>query len=83
MKYYIGLLLLAVVFCISSFTKKNNFTVQQPYSDTVHFPGETHFANVRQLTFGGDNDEAYLSKEGKYLIFQKTDPKNGIMCEQI
>jgi TolB protein len=52
-------------------------------SDTIHFPGETHFANVRQLTFGGDNAEAYLSKDGKYLVFQKTDTKNGIMCDQI
>lgn len=38
---------------------------------------------MRQLTFGGDNAEAYFSKGGKYLIFQKTDPKNGIMCDQI
>ena len=38
---------------------------------------------MRQLTFGGDNAEAYFSKGGKYLIFKKTDPKKGIMCEQI
>jgi len=25
------------------------------------FEGETHLANVRQLTFGGDNAEAYFS----------------------
>lgn len=52
-------------------------------ADTTHFAGETHFTNVRQLTFGGDNAEAYLSADGKYLIFQKTDPKQGIMCDQI
>ena len=74
---------MAVIFIFGSFTGINNFTTQHPLSDTVHFPGETHFKNVRQLTFGGDNAEAYLSKDGKYLVFQKADTKNGIMCDQI
>lgn len=52
-------------------------------NDTVHFEGETHFKNIRQLTFGGDNAEAYFSFDGKYIIYQRTDPKNGIMCDQI
>lgn len=52
-------------------------------NDTIHFPGETHFANIRQLTFGGDNAEAYFSFDGKYLTFQRTNPKEGIMCDQI
>ena len=52
-------------------------------TDTVLFPGETHFTNVRQLTFGGDNAEAYFSFDGKYLIFQKTNTKEGIQCDQI
>ena len=51
--------------------------------DTIHFPGEGHFANVQQLTFGGDNAEAYFSADGQYLIFQKTNPKEGILCDQI
>ncbi len=51
--------------------------------DTIQFDGEKHFANVRQLTFGGDNAEAYFSFDGKYLIFQKTNPKEGIQCDQI
>ena len=51
--------------------------------DTIHFPGELNFANVRQLTFGGDNAEAYFSYDGKYLIFQKSNPKEGIACDQI
>lgn len=52
-------------------------------ADTVQYPAETHFKNVRQLTFGGDNAEAYFSYDGKYLIYQRTDPDNGIMCDQI
>jgi TolB protein len=52
-------------------------------SDTIHFPQERHFANVRQLTFGGDNAEAYFSFDDQYLIYQRTDVKNGIPCDQI
>lgn len=51
--------------------------------DSVQFAGETHFKNVRQLTFGGDNAEAYWSADGKQIIFQKTYPKEGILCDQI
>jgi len=35
----------------------------------VHFPGETYFVNIQQLTFGGDNAEAYFSFDGKYLVY--------------
>jgi TolB protein len=34
------------------------------------FPGEKHLANIRQLTFGGQNAEAYFSADDKYLSFQ-------------
>jgi Tol biopolymer transport system component len=52
-------------------------------SDTVHYPEEQHFKNVQQLSFGGDNAEAYFSFDGKWLIFQKTNPAEGIKCDQI
>lgn len=52
-------------------------------ADTIHFENEDHFANVRQLTFGGDNAEAYFSYDGKYLVFQKTHAAEGIACDQI
>ena len=51
--------------------------------DTVQFEGETHFKNVQQLTFGGDNAEAYWSFDSKRIVFQKTNPKEGIVCDQI
>jgi Tol biopolymer transport system component len=44
-------------------------------------PGEKHLHNVRQLTFGGQNAEAYFSADGKQLIFQSTRP--GVGCDQI
>ncbi len=52
-------------------------------NDSIHFAGETHFKNVRQLTFGGDNAEAYFSADGQYLVYQKTYVKEGILCDQI
>ncbi len=52
-------------------------------ADTLHYPDEKHFKNIRQLTFGGDNAEAYWSYNGKYLVFQRTNVKEGVMCDQI
>jgi Tol biopolymer transport system component len=34
--------------------------------------GETYFKNIRQLTFEGQNAEAYWSPDGSQLIFQRT-----------
>jgi len=44
-------------------------------------PREVHLANVRQLTFGGQNAEAYFSFDGTQLVFQAT-PRDG-QCDQI
>lgn len=52
-------------------------------ADTLRYPEELHLKNVQQLTFGGDNAEAYWSFDGKYLVFQRTNPKEGINCDQI
>src|SRR5512134_1355411 len=34
------------------------------------FPGEDHLADLRQLTFGGENAEAYWSFDGTKLVLQ-------------
>lgn len=55
-----------------------------PYEGTLSpltYPGERHLANVRQLTFGGENAEAYWSADGRELIFQSTRPPYD--CDQI
>ena len=44
-------------------------------------PRETHLRNLRQLTFGGQNAEAYFSFDGRRLVFQAT-PLDGD-CDQI
>jgi Tol biopolymer transport system component len=44
-------------------------------------PGETCLRNVRQLTFGGQNAEAYWSGDGRRLILQST--RGAHRCDQI
>ena len=42
--------------------------------------GEAHLRNIRQLTFGGQNAEAYFSRSGRQLIFQRQEADSG--CDQ-
>jgi len=44
-------------------------------------PREVRLQNVRQLTFEGENAEAYFSFDGTRLIFQRTPAEGG--CDQI
>src|SRR5829696_10399952 len=66
------LLLVAVLFCISPANTQDNQLV---------LPAEKHLRNLKQLTFGGENAEAYFSADGKQLIFQST--RDGHGCDQI
>lgn len=43
--------------------------------------GETRLTNLRQLTFGGENAEAYFSHDGSELIFQST--RDELQCDAI
>jgi Tol biopolymer transport system component len=52
-------------------------------NDTLKYDQEIHLKNLRQLTFGGDNAEAYWSFSGNKLIFQRSHPEEGIACDQI
>ncbi len=49
----------------------------------IHYPEEKHLKNIRQLTFGGDNAEAYFSSDGKKITFQAHNPKWNVSCDQI
>lgn len=49
--------------------------------DTASTPVERHLRNIRQLTFGGTNAEAYFSFDGKKLVFQST--RSPYSCDQI
>jgi len=47
------------------------------------FGQEKHLSNLNQLTFGGDNAEAYFSPDGLSLSFQSNNKKWGLECDQI
>jgi TolB protein len=42
--------------------------------------GESRIANIRQLTNGGENAEAYFSADGQWITFQST--RDGRTCDQ-
>src|SRR5689334_1033338 len=79
MKLY--LMICGILFFFSSNANEINST--WILSDTILYPEETHFRNLQQLTFGADNAEAYWSYDGKYIVFQRTAPKDGVPCDQI
>src|ERR1700752_1908988 len=49
--------------------------------DSLRYPEEHHLKNMKQLTFGADNAEAYWSFSGDRLIFQTNRPP--YKCDQI
>ena len=50
-------------------------------NEPLNIPGEIHFKEIRQLTFSGENAEAYFSSDGRKLIFQAHDGEK--LCDQI
>jgi TolB protein len=53
----------------------------QTASADMATPQEKHLRNAHQLTFGGQNAEAYFSTDGKKLIFQSS--HGDVKCDQI
>ena len=84
MRIFAGIFLVFVL--VTAFTRNAPAprTSDSSFSkDTLSYPEETHLQNIQQLTFGGDNAEAYFSFDGKWLIFQRTQAKDGINCDQM
>ena len=52
--------------------------------DVLRYEGEEHIRNIKQLTFGGNNEEAYWSSNDEALVFQSDwDRINDQGCDQI
>src|SRR5438552_7036760 len=80
MKNLIKTLVIAVVVTASLLMIKPRALMTTQTSDLA-LPQEKHLRNVKQLTFGGENAEAYFSADGKKLIFQST--RDSHECDQI
>ncbi|CAN0585132.1 unnamed protein product, partial [Ectocarpus sp. 12 AP-2014] len=52
-------------------------------SDTLIYPEEKYFKSIRQITFGGDNAEAYWSWDDKQMVFQSNNEAWGMECDQM
>ena len=83
MKKLLAVLMATVIFFCSFAPVKKMVPDFAQKMDTVQYPEETRFRNLQQLTFGGDNAEAYWSYDGKSIVFQRTSVKDGIPCDQI
>ena len=51
--------------------------------EDLAYEQETNLSNVRQLTFGGNNAEAYFSFSSDKLVFQAENPAWEVPCDQI
>ena len=64
-----------------SFTAVSRLCLILLVSAPVFAQSSDYLANIRQLTHGGQNAEAYWAPDGKRLIFQST--REGRSCDQI
>ena len=70
----------AVAACTSSAPRDRQNPAAAPAVVHAAEPGERHLTNIRQVTFGGENAEAYWSADGSRLILQST--RDGRSCDQ-
>ena len=59
-------------------TAEKKITAGKPFEKVSE--GEKHLKDIRQLTFGGENAEAYFSPDGAKLIYQSSPERGG--CDQ-
>ncbi|NNF20556.1 MAG: hypothetical protein HKN67_01335 [Saprospiraceae bacterium] len=62
---------------------KGSSTDANVVENLIHYEEEKHLKNIRQLTFGGDNAEAYWSFDDSKLVFQANNKTWGTNCDQI
>ena len=78
------LIMIGLAACQSSPNSETEKAAAESKSETsLVFPQEKHLKNIRQLTFGGDNAEAYFSFDDQYLTLQRTHKASGVECDQI
>ena len=88
MKWLSPWLVVGAFIVVSACTPTDSPSVSEstydPSTDSLRFDGETHLRNIRQLTFGGNNAEAYWSFDDNELVFQSDwSAINDQGCDQI
>ncbi|WP_298755625.1 hypothetical protein [uncultured Psychroserpens sp.] len=67
----------------SEVEKETQTEVSDTSKDSLIYPGEKHFKSIRQVTFGGDNAEAYWSFDDKQIVFQSNNKAWNVGCDQM
>ncbi len=67
----------------SETVSENTDTLKVAETDSLIYPEEKHFKSIRQITFGGDNAEAYWSFDDTKIIFQSNFKDWGVNCDQM
>lgn len=73
--------LILAIFILGCTTSDERLLKKQAEANIPIFEGENNFKNIKQLTFGGQNAEAYFSYDASKLIFQST--RDGNECDVI
>lgn len=81
MKVYYLFIVVILAACGQHSEKQNSEAVATV--DSLRHEDEKHLKNFKQLTFGGDNAEAYWSFDNTKLTFQSTSEKFRTQCDQI
>ncbi|HYL93836.1 MAG TPA: hypothetical protein VEW69_11850, partial [Alphaproteobacteria bacterium] len=80
--YFVSFVCLGLALLAVSLTLGQQSNVTPPTAPaSLALPEEKHLRNVRQLTSGGQNAEAYFSADDKQLIFQHQG--GDVLCDQI
>lgn len=92
-KIYISILAVGILYACGNTAQQAIEDAVETIKETVEnidnaddpylLPGEKHFKNVRMLTNGGDNAEAYWSFDDTKLVMQVTNADWGLECDQI
>ena len=64
-------------------TEVSTERTHSPAEVPLRYEQEVHLQNLRQLTFGGDNAEAYWSFDNQQLVFQAANDQWDAPCDQI
>ena len=80
MKKLFSVLFLVLIFSCLNTTESNQ---EKSNGNNLIYQDESNFLSIRQVTYGGDNAEAYWSFDDKKLVFQSNYNKWGLECDQM
>lgn len=95
MKYFLAFISICLLFSCKNEEKKGDKNLTPLVKETTSLPIEwthdsliypeeqKHFKHLKQITFGGDNAEAYWSFDDAQLVFQSNFENWGVKCDQM